>query len=190
MNGDEKKTDRRILKTKKAIRLAFARVVEERDVDRITIREIADEANIDRKTFYHYYAGIHELVHEIEAELFAAFGAVMRDVEWREVLEDPAPLLRRMTEILDADMAFYGPILRRENGLELLRKLSRRLKEKLTASLSREIDPVRAELAAEYVVSGMVSAYTEWYERDSSLSLEEVTLLLSRLAASGIRGLL
>lgn len=190
MNGDGKKTDRRIVRTKKAIRFAFARLVDEREVDRITIREIAEAANIDRKTFYHYYAGIHELIHEIETELFAAFDDVMRDVEWREVLDDPAPLLRRLTEILDADMAFYGPILRQENGLDLLRKLSGRLKEKLTTSLSREIDPVHAELAAAYVVSGMVAAYTSWYERDSSLSLEEVTLLLSRLAASGIRGLL
>lgn len=184
------KMDRRILKTKKAIRNAFAELVDERDVNRITIKEIADVANIDRKTFYHYYSGIYELIDEIETELFSAFDAVMEGAEWREVLENPEPILKRLTEILDADMRFYGPLLRKENGTDLLSKLSAFLKEKLAESLAREIDPIRAEFAAEYVVSGMVAVYTEWYEKEPPLSIEEVTALLSNFATSGIRGLL
>ncbi len=190
MKEDEKKTDRRILKTKKAIRDAFSRLVDERDIQRITVREIAETANIDRKTFYHYYSGIYALAEEIEAELFAAFDAVTDCAEWREVLENPAPLLKQLTEILDADMSFYGPLLRKENGTELLSKLSALLKRKLTRSLSRETDPIRAKFAADYIISGMIAVYTAWYEEESPLSLEEVTVLLSRLTASGIHGLL
>ena len=69
----------------------------------------------------------------IEAELFAAFDAVTEGAEWREVLENPAPLLKQLTEILDADMSFYGPLLRKENGTELLSKLSALLKTKADA---------------------------------------------------------
>ena len=52
---EEKKLDRRVIKTKKAIRNAFAKLISEKDINKITIKDIADTADINRKTFYNYY---------------------------------------------------------------------------------------------------------------------------------------
>ena len=68
-NGPEKKTDRRVLKTKRAIRNAFATLLSEKDLNAITIKDISDVADINRKTVYNYYAGIHEILDEIENEI-------------------------------------------------------------------------------------------------------------------------
>ena len=48
------KTDLRVIKTKKAIRNAFAELLSEKDIQKITIKDIADTAVINRKTFYNY----------------------------------------------------------------------------------------------------------------------------------------
>lgn len=57
MEKSEKKTDRRVIKTKKAIHMAFVKLLSQKSVNEITVKDIADEADINRKTFYNYYSG-------------------------------------------------------------------------------------------------------------------------------------
>ena len=44
--AEEKKTDRRVIKTKRAIRNAFAELLSHKDINDITIKDIADTADI------------------------------------------------------------------------------------------------------------------------------------------------
>jgi len=59
MREPAKKIDRRVVKTKKAIHNAFAKLLTEKELNDITISDIAELADINRKTFYNYYAGIY-----------------------------------------------------------------------------------------------------------------------------------
>ena len=49
-------TDRRVVRTRKAIREAFFKLMENQDYHKITIASVAREADIDRKTFYLHYS--------------------------------------------------------------------------------------------------------------------------------------
>ena len=62
----EKKTDRRVVKTKNAIFKAFVELLNEKDINQITITDVAKRANINRKTFYNYYSDINDVMEEIE----------------------------------------------------------------------------------------------------------------------------
>lgn len=62
----EKKTDRRVVKTKHAIFKAFVELLNEKDINQITITDVAKRANINRKTFYNYYSDINDVMEEIE----------------------------------------------------------------------------------------------------------------------------
>ena len=55
----EKKTDRGTLKTRKAICAAFAELLYEKELHKITVQEISDKADVNRVTFYKHYAGVH-----------------------------------------------------------------------------------------------------------------------------------
>ncbi len=59
------KRDRRIVKTKRSIRNAFIKLLSEKDFNEITIKDIADEADVDRKTLYNHYSGIYEIREEL-----------------------------------------------------------------------------------------------------------------------------
>lgn len=68
-------TDRRVVRTRKAIREAFFKLMENQDYHKITIASVAREADIDRKTFYLHYRSVSDLVDEIihdEAENIVA----------------------------------------------------------------------------------------------------------------------
>lgn len=55
--------DLRIKKTKRAIRSAFAELIKEKPMEKITVKEIAERAEINKTTFYAHYETVYDLVH-------------------------------------------------------------------------------------------------------------------------------
>ena len=47
--------DRRIARTRKSIKRAFAYLLSQKDLNEITITDIANAADVNRKTFYTYF---------------------------------------------------------------------------------------------------------------------------------------
>lgn len=51
----QKKTDRRVRKTKTQLRNGLAMLMKEKSVDEITVKELVDQVDINRSTFYLHY---------------------------------------------------------------------------------------------------------------------------------------
>lgn len=64
-----KKTDRRILHTKRFIRQALLELMQTRSVGEISISELCQCADINRKTFYSHYSTPEDVLNEIQDEL-------------------------------------------------------------------------------------------------------------------------
>ena len=61
------------VRTKQAIRQAFIELLNERPLDKISVKDIAERSTVNRNTFYYYYADVYALVEEIfqtETQLF------------------------------------------------------------------------------------------------------------------------
>lgn len=61
--------DLRIKRTKKAIRESFFSLLEEKDFEKISIRDLTDRAMISRNTFYLHYCDKYDLLNHICDEL-------------------------------------------------------------------------------------------------------------------------
>lgn len=59
---ETKKTDARILKTKRRLANALATLLEDKTMDEITVIEICEKADINRMTFYKHYSDKYELL--------------------------------------------------------------------------------------------------------------------------------
>ncbi|MGJ7912945.1 TetR/AcrR family transcriptional regulator [Neobacillus sp. LXY-1] len=57
--------DRRVLKSQEAIKTAFIELMAERNFDQITIQEIADRANVGRRTVYAHYLDKFDLLEKL-----------------------------------------------------------------------------------------------------------------------------
>ncbi len=51
-------TDKRVLRTKSAIRKAFNQLVQTKEMSDISVSELTQAANITRSTFYMYYDSV------------------------------------------------------------------------------------------------------------------------------------
>ncbi|WP_370821809.1 TetR/AcrR family transcriptional regulator [Acidaminococcus massiliensis] len=61
----DKKIDRRILKSKNAIEESFLQLLEKKGFDSLSVKEIAEYANIGRKTFYLHYDDLYDLLNHV-----------------------------------------------------------------------------------------------------------------------------
>ena len=192
MNDVKKKTDRRVVKTRKAIRNAFAELLSEKDIDEITIKDISDAADINRKTFYNYYSGVYQLIDEIEDEIVLAFESVLKDVYFKRDMGNPYRIFENLTAIINSDIDFYGYLMKMDSNANLISKIISALKNKLKSSFSSqiEIEEQKIDLIANYVVSGMLAIYQNWFNSDRSQSIEELSNDVSIMAFSGINGML
>ena len=64
----EQKQDLRVVRTKEAIRSALKALVCELPYEKVTVKAIADRANINRNTFYLHYETPDDVLREIQAE--------------------------------------------------------------------------------------------------------------------------
>ena len=63
--------DLRVLKTEKLIRGAFHELAQEKPISKITVKELAKRAEINKTTFYAHYDTIQDLIDTLEQETIA-----------------------------------------------------------------------------------------------------------------------
>lgn len=71
--------------TKKMIREAFIKMLNERPLSKITVKDIATACEINRNTFYYYYADVYELLSELfQTELQTVIDEYNDTLSWEE----------------------------------------------------------------------------------------------------------
>ncbi|MDD3220998.1 MAG: TetR/AcrR family transcriptional regulator [Clostridia bacterium] len=61
--------DRRVRKTRAQLRSGLAKLMQEKSVNEITVKELVEEVDINRSTFYLHYTDIRNMLEVIELEL-------------------------------------------------------------------------------------------------------------------------
>jgi AcrR family transcriptional regulator len=189
---EKEKMDRRTRKTKKAIRLAFAQLLSQKDINEITVRDISDLADINRKTFYNYYSGIYQIVDEIENEIVVAYESVLGEVDLKRDLKNPYRIFERLTAIINTDLDFYGFLLSMRGNVSLVSKIVTMLKTKTIETLRAQIemDETTADIVLEYAITGMLAVYQQWFNSNRRQSIEEISETVSILFFHGFSGIL
>ena len=65
---EKKANDLRYIKTERAIRKAFHDLLQEKDMKRITVRELVERAESTKTTFYSHYETLPDLLDTLERE--------------------------------------------------------------------------------------------------------------------------
>ena len=68
-----KKTDARVRYTQRVLKESFLTLLHEKPVNRITVKEVCELAELNRATFYTHYSDCFALLDNIEQELIDAF---------------------------------------------------------------------------------------------------------------------
>ena len=93
---ERRSEDRRVKRTKKALRDCLFRLLEEKTADEITVKELTAAADINRSTFYFYYKDIDDMIFQIQDEIYAVFEeTVIKKADGFNTAEDFVQYLTR-----------------------------------------------------------------------------------------------
>ena len=180
--------DRRTVKTKKAIHVALASLLAERSIDDITISEIAERADINRKTFYNYYSGIHTLLAEIEESILEDFSTALSQVDFAHPRQMTRDSFNRLHTVLSKNLNFYRFLLLSDKNSYFSARISASLCTMIRKMMQYHMgeDEAKAEVIIQYTLSGIFAAYRYWFSSDKRLSSEALYELIRRLCFNGV----
>ena len=178
--------DKRVLKTKRVIRKAFMTLLADKDLEKISVKEVAAFAEVDRKTVYNYYKGVNEILEEIENELTASFERATE--EYLSDLSEPRNAYVALVHFIKENYEICNLLLRCSSNTRLVNKTVGILREKIRGILQKHplVDAEKIELAAEYVTAGTFAAYRSWFLSENRKSLEEFSEELAVLSLCGL----
>ncbi len=189
---EEKKQDRRILKTKKAIRNAYAELISTKNINDITIKDIAETADISRKTFYYYYEGIWAIEEEIENELTLMLDNAIQGMDLHSVMQDPYVIFEDINNIINMDLDFFSSLIINNKNSSLIAKFVDVLESYLEKSLKSQtqLDSDTISIISKYCISGMLAIYQTWFLSDRKQSIEQLSKNLSVIMFDGLNGII
>lgn len=168
-----KKTDRRIVKTKEIIRKAFLQLIQSKEFQKITVTELANAANINRKTFYLHYNSTVDILKEFETELA---GKVMILLKAHKEF-DMNFFFQGLNKIMMEDIDLYRRISETTSYAFLQTECKDILKNTIKESFYDKTGMTvkKFNVYSEYIASGIIGIYTNWLRSNSEMSLEELT---------------
>ncbi len=187
MGNSRKKKDKRWIRTKLAIRDAFSQLLVEKDISKITVKEITEIAFINRNTFYAHYENVYALLNEIEDELLEVLKDLLDTIDFFEVQDNMYIVLKKITAIVYADVDFYSRLINSTSASNLIKKIKDYLKTSLISQIKEKtnLDDNALDYILEYTLSGIFSVYQQWFESDRSQTLDEVIMIIGELAIEG-----
>ena len=159
------KTDRRVRKTKKQLRQALTALMMEKSVSEITVREIAELADVNRGTFYAHYKDVSDLLSQLEENVF-------RRLDEISVIDNSdnwdVTTVTYLTDIMtlcgdNADI--YRALICRNNDLEFQQRLFEVLKGQYMRGFLHHYctaDAGTLDFYCSFIVSGMLSITKDW----------------------------
>ena len=161
----------------------------EKTYNEITVKDIADYADINRKTFYNYYRGVYQVIEEIENELIAKLDELIEDLDFKAYLENPSNILENMNAVINEDIEFYRHLFSLRDGYTLIQKVVEYFKCRIKEALMEQFPDTKewvADTILDYSVTGTINVYHQWFNSDQSQSLEEISKVLSQMTINGI----
>lgn len=182
------KNDKRSRKSRQAIKDAFKEMVLTQEMSHIVIKELAEKADVNRKTFYLHYTDVYNVLEDVEDELLEDIKSIFDKFDMNKVKTDPYPLLLAISDgVSGSENETFNKLLFSSTiSGNFMRKIKDMLKKELFDSYKFTVaNSMKANIILSFIVSGVVDCYRDWYLSDRSESLEELARELSELIKHG-----
>jgi len=151
------KQDRRVRYTKRALQESLLALLKEKAIEKISVKELCERADVNRSTFYVYYGSPKELMDSIVDEMYAQLAAKPREFDsLQEFLTGICESLMEYRELMLV-------VLRSGDMIGMLYRLVGIWEEQFRAEMRKYgIEGERCELVYSFLSTGTCFAIGTW----------------------------
>ena len=189
-----RKTDPRVIRTRKQFSEAMVRLIHTKDYDTITIKDIADESGLRRATFYLHYRDKEELLFYMLRETFAPLIEEFKHIHETALTDESETMIdRKMFQHASENADLYRAILRGHGSAIIARYIREYLEVGIRERFATELDaadlPLPIEALANYTASVKLNMIMWWLEEDMPYDVDHMARMCAQLTLYGATGI-
>ncbi len=183
----ERKDDRRVRYTKMALKQSLLELMRDGPIEKITVKDICEKADINRGTFYAHYSDPYDLLAQIEDELFSEIlGSVETSLQAEAIsvlLADIFGSIVKNSDLCSVLFSEYGDKAFLKRIMFIARDKSIAEWKKIIPSAKEE----QLEMLYMFYASGCVAIIENWVQNGMKESPEELTDFIEKTSTNGLR---
>lgn len=179
--------DRRVKKTRRAIKQAFLKLAKDSAVSKIKVTELAELADINRKTFYLHYVDIFAVEEEIQQEFITHTDFLANQISLAVYNHDIQSFVENLFDALEKASEEFKDILDTELYTSIIGVAKIEFKDTLIQEYIK-LGGKNIEFLSymfTFYASGTLDLFKDWFEHRSTVNKEEVMDLVCRLVKEG-----
>lgn len=169
----KKSSHKNAARSRHLIKQAFAELLNEKDISKITVTDIVDRANISRGTFYAHYLDVYDLYAAIQSNIVETVGEALDNIGISNIIVNPTEAISLGLSFLNQNKSYYKLFLNSSHGESLIKRIISLAEEKFEHEI-RSIFPDENE-SAEYVyhmyytLGGFRNILIHWFNDQNTI---------------------
>ncbi len=182
LQGNE---DLRVRKTIQGIKIAFEELICEKEYEKITVKELCDKAQINKKTFYHYYETLDALLSELQGELAEGYLNRIKGYSLPEELDK----VNREFFLYSAEQGLAYEKITCSGAYHAIR--DEMISGVTDAGWSgskkyQQLPDYQKQLLMGFINNAVLTAYRLWVEGGKTILLDDVIALTNVIVLGGV----
>lgn len=175
----EKKTDRRVRYTLMVIRQSFVKLLKQKPVSKITIKEICEDADINRATFYAHYTDQYDLLQQIEDEIIQDINDFLSSYDKLEMRTMPEEVLEKILEYIKANAELVMVLLSANGDIKF--------EQEIVGIVGSQHFAIQADTSDEleyiylFYATGALGIILKWLNEGMKKPIHEIKNLIIKL---------
>lgn len=184
-------TDRRVQRTNEALRQAYRKLSRQYHYHELTVKQLTDEANINRKTFYLHYDSIDDLAYSFTDEIADQLLHLLLPTPTSGLpLDNPGLWFDRLDAFFAEAPDFYTFILTSDDYSFASRRVKHRVADGMAQSfqLKYGLNATDAKMCVSFLIDGTLTLFRLHITGQLNMSKAAFKERLMTLNLTGLKG--
>lgn len=173
-------TDRRIRKTRSALKRSLTTLLQQKSIRDISVKELTELADVNRGTFYLHYKDVFDLLEQSELDLLDEFESMFDGISGDAFFNKPQELFERIYSMCKDNADFVRVLLSENGDIKFLNSMNAFLKERCLndwSDLLQRIGIKAFDAYFTFLIGGCVSLLQYWF----STGMEQTPAELAKI---------
>lgn len=175
------KMDCRVRKTRALLLQGLVKMMENHDIQDISVKELTELVDINRGTFYLHYDDIYDMLHKVEDEMFREFNEIMEQEPLGTPTLSSDGLLLEFFRFLDRHRDLARVMTGPHGDLTFVNRLKDQIKKRTLRFLESAQSDANYEYLCSFIITGCVGVVETWLKEATPQSPEEMAEILGNM---------
>lgn len=178
--------DRRVKRTKKALKDAFLTLLEQKTVDQISVTELTNLAQVNRATFYFYYTDILDMLQQIQNEAYQLFENAVTESDHKiNSVENFTAYAEMILTICKENEAVVRFIIKNDTNNRLYTQIRHLMMLNIPDSKATFELTNPARYTTNFLLTAIVGIIIDWMDEGMVIPPREMAEFLANLYLNG-----